>query len=125
MKKIKLYIAASLDQRIAEPDGGIEFLSNYPVNEEMNYGYNDLLASVDTVIMGGRTYREILCMDVLWPYKGMDTYVVSHHTWEDENDVCFIHHQKNGLHRRSRELKSFSRNILNWNRHMDYVIHLG
>lgn len=90
MKKIKLYIAASLDQRIAEPDGGIEFLSNYPVDKEMNYGYDDLLASIDTVIMGGRTYREILCMDVLWPYKGLDTYVISHHTWEDDNDVRFI-----------------------------------
>ncbi len=31
MKKIILYIAASLDQRIAEqPDGGFEFLSDYP-----------------------------------------------------------------------------------------------
>lgn len=90
MKKIKLYIAASLDQRIAEPDGGIEFLSTYPVDKEINYGYDDLLASIDTVIMGGRTYREILCMDVLWPYKGLDTYVISHHTWEDDNDVRFI-----------------------------------
>ncbi|MDR2915146.1 MAG: hypothetical protein LBV74_09990 [Tannerella sp.] len=85
MKKIKLYIAASLDQRIAEPDGGIEFLFNYPVDKEMNYGYDDLLASIDTVIMGGNTYREILCMDVLWPYKGLDTYVISHHTWEDDS----------------------------------------
>lgn len=31
MKKIILYIAASLDQCITEPDGGFKFLSDYPI----------------------------------------------------------------------------------------------
>ena len=30
MKRIILYIAASLDQRIAEPDGGLEWLIGLP-----------------------------------------------------------------------------------------------
>jgi riboflavin biosynthesis pyrimidine reductase len=34
MKKIILYIAASIDGRIAEPDGGIEWLSEFPVTEK-------------------------------------------------------------------------------------------
>jgi len=68
MKKIILYIAASLDGRIAEPDGGLEWLTGFPNPEKTDYGYKDLLASVDTVIMGGRTYRELLNMDVIWPY---------------------------------------------------------
>ena len=34
MKRIIFYIAASLDQRIAKPDGGIDFLSDYPVNKK-------------------------------------------------------------------------------------------
>ena len=92
MKKIILYIAASLDGRIAEPDGTVDFLSTYPVNEEMNYGYNDFMASVDTVLMGGRTYREILNMDVIWPYKEQTTYVVTRGWTEKTNggDVQFI-----------------------------------
>ena len=77
MKKIILYIAASLDQRIAETDGGLEWLTEFPNPEKIDYGYKDLLASVDTVIMGGCTYRELLNMDVIWPYKQQTSYVVT------------------------------------------------
>ncbi len=27
--------------------------------------------------MGGRTYRDILCMDVFWPYKNKATYIIT------------------------------------------------
>ncbi len=90
MKKIILYIAASLDQRIAEPDGGLEWLTGFPNPQKTDYGYKDLLASVDTVIMGGRTYREILSMDVIWPYPEQKTYVVSLHNWEAPKNISFI-----------------------------------
>jgi len=90
MKKIILYIAASLDQRIAEPDGGLEWLTGVPNPQKTNGEYKDLLASVDTVLIGGRAYRELLNMDVIWPYQEQMTYVVSHHNWGDENKVRFI-----------------------------------
>jgi len=90
MKKIILYIAASLDQRIAEPDGGLEWLTGFPNPEKTDYGYKNLLASVDTVIMGGRTYREILNMEVIWPYSEQMAYVVSHHEWEAKGNIRFI-----------------------------------
>ncbi|MEA4810021.1 dihydrofolate reductase family protein [Macellibacteroides fermentans] len=79
MKRIILYIAASLDQRIAEPDGGLEWLIGLPNPKKEDYGYKEVLASVDTVIMGGRTYREFLNMDIIWPYSEQMAYVVSHH----------------------------------------------
>ncbi|GAB6121917.1 dihydrofolate reductase family protein [Dysgonomonas termitidis] len=90
MKKIILYIAASLDQRIAEPDGGLEWLTGFPNSEKTDYGYKELLASIDTVIMGGRTYREILNMDVIWPYSEQIAYVISHHKWEAKENMHFI-----------------------------------
>ena len=65
MKKIILYIAASLDQRIAEPDGSLEWLTEFPNPEKTDYGFKKLLASTDIVIMGGRTYREFLNMDII------------------------------------------------------------
>jgi hypothetical protein len=34
MKKIILYIAASIDERIAESDDDIEWLSAFPITEE-------------------------------------------------------------------------------------------
>lgn len=90
MKKIILCIAASLDQRIAEADGGLEWLTGFPNPDKTDYGYKDLLASVDTVIMGGRTYREILNMDVIWPYPEQMAYVVSRNNWEVTENIRFI-----------------------------------
>jgi dihydrofolate reductase len=90
MKKIKLYIAASLDGYIARPDDDLDWLTKYPVTPELNYGYDEFYASVDTVIMGGRTYRELLCMDVLWPYKDKKTYVISRHSMETKENIEFI-----------------------------------
>lgn len=90
MKKIILYIATSLDGRIAEPDGGLDWLTGFPNPEKTDYGYKNLLASVDTVIMGGKTYRELLNMDVIWPYLEQMTYVVSRHDWGEKENIKFI-----------------------------------
>ena len=90
MKKIILYIAASLDQRIAEPDGSLEWLIGFPNSNKTDSSYKDLLDSVDTVLIGGRAYRELLNMEVIWPYQEQMTYVVSHHNWGNENNIRFI-----------------------------------
>jgi dihydrofolate reductase len=90
MKKIILYIAASIDGRIAEPDGGIEWLSGFPITEEMNYGYKDFFNSIDTIIMGGRSWREMSNMDAMGTYADKSVYVVSHHNWGEEKNINFI-----------------------------------
>ena len=90
MKKIILYIAASIDGRIAEPDGGIEWLSEYPITEEMNYGYKDFFASIDTIVMGGRSWREMSNMDAMGAYADKTVYVVSHHDWGEKGNIKFI-----------------------------------
>jgi len=90
MKKIILYITASIDQRIAEPDGSLEWLTGVPNPQKTNGEYKDLLASVDTVLIGGRAYRELLNMDVIWPYQEQMTYVVSHHDWGAEANIRHI-----------------------------------
>ncbi|MDL2256047.1 dihydrofolate reductase family protein [Parabacteroides sp. OttesenSCG-928-K15] len=90
MKRIILYIASSLDGYITESDGSIDFLSDYPINEQMNYGYNDFISSVDTIIMGGKSYRELMSMDVVWPYKEQTTYVISHNDWGEKENIKFI-----------------------------------
>ena len=90
MKKIILYIAASLDQRIAEPDGSLEWLTGVPNPQKTNSEYKKLLTSVDTVLIGGRAYRELLNMELIWPYQEQMTYVVSHHNWGNQENVRFI-----------------------------------
>lgn len=77
MRKIKLYIAASIDGYIADINGELDWLSNYSIAPELNYGYDEFFNSVDIVIMGGRTYRDILNMGVIYPYKDKISYVIT------------------------------------------------
>lgn len=90
MRKIKLYIAASIDGYIARIDGDLDWLMEYPINPETNYGYNDFYESVDTVIMGGQTYRDILNMDFVWPYKDKTTYVIIRNPMGIKENICYI-----------------------------------
>lgn len=90
MKKIKLYIAASIDGYIARPDGDIDWLTEFPNPSNFDYGYKNFLASVDTVIMGSLTYNGILAMDVIWPYQEQMTFVFTHHIRESKENIKFI-----------------------------------
>ena len=90
MKKIKLYIATSIDGYIARTDGDIDWLTEYPNPEREDYGYKDFFNSVDTVILGGNTYRGIISMDVLWPYKDKTTYIVTRKPWSFQENTHYI-----------------------------------
>ena len=87
MKKIKLYITASLDGYIARPDGDLDWLLEFP---KTDYGYKDFFGTVDTVIIGGRAYHEITCMDIIWQYKDKTTYVVTHHPLIEKENINYI-----------------------------------
>lgn len=91
MRKIKLYIAASIDGYIADIGGGLDWLSAYPITTELNYGYDEFFNSVDTVLMGGRTYRDILNMDVIYPYKDKISYIITRNKMNSpKEDIHFI-----------------------------------
>lgn len=92
MRKIKLYIATSIDGYIARSDGDLDWLTGFPNPEKTDYGYQTLFESIDIVIMGGRTYRDILSMDVVWPYQAKNTYVITHHSLSEEKNIQFITH---------------------------------
>jgi dihydrofolate reductase len=77
MRKIKLYIASSIDGFIARPDGDLDWLTGFPNPEKSDYGYKIFNDSVDTVIMGERTCHNILALDVKWPYQGKKCYIIS------------------------------------------------
>jgi dihydrofolate reductase len=86
MKKIKLYIATSIDGYIARNDGDLDWLTEFPNPDKIDYGYQKFFEPVDTIIMGGNTYRSILSMDVLWPYKDKPTYIITHN-WVNSGDT--------------------------------------
>ncbi len=58
-RSLILYITASLDGYIADEDGGVGWLSGDPSTD---YGYAELLGSVDTLIMGSSTYLTSLAL---------------------------------------------------------------
>ena len=78
MRKLILYIACSLDGKIAKPDGDLQWLESIPKPEESDYGYQDLLDSVDTVLMGYKTFEIMEGFDMEFPYKEKLNYVFTH-----------------------------------------------
>ena len=77
MSKVILYIATSLDGFIARPDDNLDWLTSVPNPDQGDYGYEALLAGIETIIMGRKTYDVVLGMGIPWPYTGFKTLVVT------------------------------------------------
>jgi len=71
MRRIILFIAASLDGHIARPSSEVDWLFT-----DQDYGYTEFLASVDTVLMGRKTYEQVLTFGE-FPYQEKQSYVFS------------------------------------------------
>lgn len=82
-RKCILYIAASLDGYIADENGNIDWLYEVKGDGGDN-GYSQFESTVDTVIMGKKSYDQILTFGD-WPYKGKRCYVFTH-TEQGENE---------------------------------------
>ena len=79
MRKIKLYIASSLDSYIAGENGNIDWLFS-----DSDYGYAKFYDSIDTILVGRKTYDQSLTFEE-YPYKGKKVYVFTRSTEEKEN----------------------------------------
>jgi len=76
-RKVILYIAMSLDGFIAKPDDDISFLAQVEQEGE-DYGYSAFTETVDTIILGRKTYDKILSMGFELPYYGdREVYVLT------------------------------------------------
>ncbi len=76
-KKVILYIAASLDGYIAKPGDDLGFLSLVEKAGE-DYGYGEFLKSVDTVIMGRKTYDWVINQVPEFLHDNLETYIITH-----------------------------------------------
>lgn len=76
MRKVKLFIATSLDGFIAAPDGGIDWLSMVEKPGE-DYGYAAFDATTDTVIMGRKTYEKVLSFGIDYPHRNKQSYIIT------------------------------------------------
>ncbi len=102
MRKIKLYIAISLDGYVADKNGGIAWLNENNTGEDVG-SYPEFIKSIDTVILGHSTYHQIVneLSPNEWPYKGLKTYVLTHKKLESTDEIIFT----------SEDIKSLAENI--------------
>jgi dihydrofolate reductase len=78
--RITLYIATSLDGFVADEEGGVAWLEEFEGGSEDEGGgagsYEAFFESVDCLVMGSRTYEQVLGFGE-WPYGDRPTYVVT------------------------------------------------
>ncbi len=87
-RKVILYIAASLDGYIAKENDDLTFLSVVETPGE-DYGYGDFIKTVDTVIMGRKTYDKVLSFGIDFPHHDRKCYVVSRTKKGKDDNVEF------------------------------------
>ncbi|MEO9871399.1 dihydrofolate reductase family protein [Ekhidna sp.] len=68
-KKNSVYIATSLDGRIADRNDGIAWLDAIPIPEGKDMGYYAFTNNIDALLMGRNTFETVLGFDVEWPYE--------------------------------------------------------
>lgn len=91
MKKVTLFIAMSLDGFIADIHGGVDWLHGQDDTDIGGDSYSEFIQTVDTVVMGWNTYHQIvteLSPDE-WVYQGLQSYVITHRTCEDQEGIVF------------------------------------
>src|SRR5690606_22233262 len=59
MRKLSLFIASSLDGYIAGPNDDLSFLQSVEQEGE-DYGYAEFTSTIDTIILGRKTYDWVL-----------------------------------------------------------------
>ncbi|MCW5920757.1 MAG: dihydrofolate reductase [Saprospiraceae bacterium] len=88
-RKLILYIAASLDGYIAKPDGDIEWLSMVEAPQQ-DYGYKEFVKTVDTIIMGRKTYEKVLSFGIPWPHAERRSFILSRTRSGGDENVTFF-----------------------------------
>lgn len=73
MMRVTVFIGTSLDGFIARPNGDLDWL---PADGGEPHGYNELLASVDAIVIGRKTFEKVLTLGP-WPYGDKRVVVLS------------------------------------------------
>ena len=92
MRNVPLFIAMSLDGRIADADARVDWLQGETPGEDDMVSYQAFIKDVDTVLMGWNTYHQVateLSPDV-WPYGELTSYVLTHRTLPPADGIRFV-----------------------------------
>ena len=91
-RKVKLFIAMSLDGFIAKLDGSVDWLQGEDESYEGFSSYEKFIKEIDTIIMGNKTYQQIIneLSTENWPYEGLTSYVLTHQKQVSKKEIHFI-----------------------------------
>lgn len=93
-RKVILFIAQTLDGYIAKPDGKIDFLldERFTSGETADREYQKLTKHVDTVVMGRKTYDQVVneLAPNDYPYADFDNYIMTTHPTTSADNIHFV-----------------------------------
>lgn len=84
MRSVILFIATSLDSYIARKNGEVDWLFT-----DQDYGYTDFFESIETLLLGRRTYEQLLTFGE-YPYGEKEAYVFSRSPRDRDAHVSFV-----------------------------------
>jgi dihydrofolate reductase len=88
-RKLVLFIATSLDGYIATKNESLDWL--FKVEGEGDNGYSEFYETVDTILMGRRTYDWILNHETeAFPYSNKECFVFSRSVNSENKNVEFV-----------------------------------
>lgn len=87
-RNLILFIAASLDGYIATKEELLDWL--FSVEGEGDNGYSEFYETVDTVLMGKKTYDWVIDHAEDFPYQNKTCYVFTRSDVEDTEHVQFV-----------------------------------
>ncbi|MFI3254859.1 MAG: dihydrofolate reductase family protein [Eubacteriales bacterium] len=90
MRKVILYVATSLDGYLAEEQGGLDWLHGENP-EEISPWYEEFYHSIDTILMGKKTYEQIAqeLSPEFWIYGDKESYVFTHENQDNLDHIQF------------------------------------
>lgn len=105
MRKIRLFIAMSLDGYIADSKGSVDWLVGQGDDDQTIDAYSDFVKKVDTVLMRWNTYHQIITelSPNEWVYADLTTYVITHHKRTSSDKIRFTDDAPAALVRTLRE----------------------
>lgn len=91
-RKVILYISQSLDGFIADNKGSVDWIIGNNKNYISDYGYENFIKNIDTVVLGSNTYKQIkneLSPDK-WVYENLQSYVFTNEKIKDIENIKYV-----------------------------------
>lgn len=88
MRKLILYISCTLDGYIAKPGDNLDFL-DLVQKEGEDYGYGDFIKTVDTVIVGRKTYDWVISQGHEFHHSDKEAYIITRQQRPQKDNLSF------------------------------------